>query len=102
MKRTGSSVDASEVTYLGDETLNPANWVVDAFLTSEKESKLYRNYFTSFTSLSGWESLLKKGDPIMDSARQTWHRIGYTMENTNQVQSESDLENYCTGMVFKA
>lgn len=102
LKRTGSSVDASEVTYLGDETLNPANWVVDAFLTSEKESKLYRNYFTSFTSLSGWESLLKKGDPIMDSAGQTWHRIGYTMENTNQVQSESDLENYCTGMVFKA
>ena len=102
LKRTGSSVDASEVTYLGDETLNPANWVVDAFLTSEKESKLYRNYFTSFTSLSGWESLLKEGDEIEDSAGQTWHRIGYTMENTNQVQSESDLENYCTGMVFKA
>lgn len=102
LKRTGSSVDASEVTYLGDETLNPANWVVDAFLTSEKESKLYRNYFTSFTSLSGWESLLKKGDEIKDSKKQTWYRIGYTMENTNQVQSESDLENYCTGMVFKA
>ena len=102
LKRTGSSVDASEVTYLGDETLNPANWVVDAFLTSEKENELYRNYFTSFTSQSDWESLLKKGDPIMDSAEQTWYRIGYTMENTNQVQSESDLENYCTGMVFKA
>lgn len=102
LKRTGSSVDASEVTYLGDETLNPANWVVDAFLTSEKKNELYRNYFTSFTSQSGWESLLKKGDEIKDSKKQTWYRIGYTMENTNQVRSESDLENYCTGMVFKA
>lgn len=102
LKRTGSTVDASDVTYLGDETLNPANWVVDAFLTSEKKNELYRNYFTSFTSQSGWELLLKKGDPIMDSDGKTWYRIGYTMENTNQVQSESDLENYCTGMVFKA
>ena len=102
LKRTGSTVDASDVTYLGDETLNPANWVVDAFLTSEKKNELYRNYFTSFTSQSGWESLLKKGDEIKDSKEQTWYRIGYTMENTNQVQSESDLENYCTGMVFKA
>lgn len=102
LKRTGSTVDASDVTYLGDETLNPANWVVDAFLTSEKKNELYRNYFTSFTSQPNWESLLKKGDPIEDSAGQTWYRIGYTMENTNQVQSESDLENYCTGMVFKA
>lgn len=103
LKRTGSSVDASsDVTYLGDETLNPANWVVDAFLTSEKKNELYRNYFTSFTSQSGWESSLKKGDLIEDSDGQTWYRIGYTMENTNQVQSESDLENYCTGMVFKA
>lgn len=102
LKRTGSTVDASDVTYLGDETLNPANWVVDAFLTSEKKNELYRNYFTSFTSQPNWESLLKKGDPIEDSAGQTWYRIGYTMENTNQVQSESDLENYCTGIVFKA
>lgn len=103
LKRTGSSVDASsDVTYLGDETLNPANWVVDAYSTALKNSGLYRNYFTSFTSQSGWESLLKKGDEIKDSKKQTWYRIGYTMENTNQVQSESDLENYCTGMVFKA
>lgn len=102
LKRTGSIVDASEVTYLGDETLNPANWVVDAYPTTSKNSGLYRNYFTSFTSQSGWESSLKKGDLIEDSDGQTWYRIGYTMENTNQVQSESDLENYCTGMVFKA
>ena len=103
LKRTGSSVDASsDVTYLGDETLNPANWVVDAYPTTSKNSGLYRNYFTSFTSQSGWESSLKKGDLIEDSDGQTWYRIGYTMENTNQVQSESDLENYCTGMVFKA
>lgn len=102
LKRTGSTVDASDVTYLGDETLNPANWVVDAYSTALKNSGLYRNYFTSFTSQSDWESLLKKGDPIMDSDGKTWYRIGYTMENTNQVQSESDLENYCTGMVFKA
>lgn len=102
LKRTGSTVDASDVTYLGDETLNPANWVVDAYSTALKNSGLYRNYFTSFTSQTGWESLLKKGDEIEDSAGQIWHRIGYTMENTNQVQSESDLENYCTGMVFKA
>lgn len=103
LKRTGSSVDASsDVTYLGDETLNPANWVVDAYSTALKNSGLYRNYFTSFTSQSGWESLLKKGDEIKDSKKQTWYRIGYTMENTNHVQSESDLENYCTGMVFKA
>lgn len=102
LKRTGSTVDASDVTYLGDETLNPANWVVDAYPTTSKNSGLYRNYFTSFTSQSGWESSLKKGDLIEDSDGQTWYRIGYTMENTNQVQSESDLENYCTGMVFKA
>lgn len=102
LKRTGSFVDASEVTYLGDETLNPVNWVVDAYPTASKNSALYQNYFTSFTSQPNWESLLKKGDPIEDSAGQTWYRIGYTMENTNQVQSESDLENYCTGMVFKA
>ena len=103
LKRTGSSVDAPlDVTYLGDETLNPVNWVVDAYSTTSKNSALYQNYFTSFTSQSDWESLLKKGDEIKDSKEQTWYRIGYTMENTNQVRSESDLENYCTGMVFKA
>lgn len=101
-KRVANTVDAtSGWTYLTDETATndvATNWVVDPYLTKDKVETDYNYYFPK---LSGWESALSEGTRVTDQNNQTWYRIGYTMENTNDIQS-NNMNDYATGVVFQA
>ena len=101
-KRVANTVDAtSGWTYLANETATnevATNWVVDPYLTNDKVETDYNYYFPK---LSGWETALAKGTQVTDQAGQTWYRIGYTMENTNNIQSNNKSD-YATGVVFQA
>ena len=101
-KRVANTVDAtSGWTYLTDETATngvATNWVVDPYLTKDKVETDYNYYFPK---LSGWESALSEGTQVTDQNNQTWYRIGYTMENTNDIQSNNKSD-YATGVVFQA
>ena len=101
-KRVANTVDAtSGWTYLTDETSTngvATNWVVDPYLTKDKVETDYNYYFPK---LLGWESALSEGTQVTDQNDQTWYRIGYTMENTNDIQS-NNKNDYATGVVFQA
>lgn len=101
-KRVANTVDAtSGWTYLTDEAATngvATNWVVDPYITNDKAVADYNYYFPNLTN---WETALTEGTQVTDQAGQTWYRLGYTMENTNNIQS-NNKNDYATGVVFQA
>lgn len=97
-KWVASDADGSNGTYLGKET--DGNYVVDVKGGEPKRSADFYHYFTNFNSY------LKDTVPVgtqtmIDSYGNEWHRVGYTLENTNgNITSASDLEQQATGVVF--
>lgn len=92
--------DIDGIRYFAQETSD--NYVVDPYTTSQKAEGDYLNYFDTFSAQDGWQDLLAVGTEVTDSESNTWHRIGYTLENTNDIRSLEDLHRYATGVVFKA
>lgn len=90
--------DGSNGTYLGKE--DNTNYVVDIRGGGEKSANDFYHYFTDFNSY------LKDTVPVgtqtmIDSYGNEWHRVGYTLENTNgNITSAADLEQQATGVVF--
>ena len=97
-KWVASDANGSNGTYLGEE--NSYNYVVDVRGGGEKSANDFYHYFTDFSSY------LKDTVPVgtqtmIDSYGNEWHRVGYTLENTNgNITSASDLEQQATGVVF--
>ena len=97
-KLVDSSADGSYGTYLGEE--NSSNYVVDIKGGEQKSANDFTHYFTDFNSY------LKDTVPVgtqtmIDSYGNEWHRVGYTLENTNgDITSASALEQQATGVVF--
>lgn len=97
-KWVASDASGSDGTYLREE--NSYNYVVDVKGGRQKSSADFTHYFTDFNSY------LKDTVPVgtqtmIDSYGNEWHRVGYTLENTNgNITSASDLEQQATGVVF--
>ncbi|MDY3068912.1 MAG: Mfa1 family fimbria major subunit [Parabacteroides sp.] len=103
-KRLASTADATaSFSYLVPEQKH--NYVVDPKLTADKQDIDYQFPFLLFST--DWDFPL--GVPLQKESKKTkqGYRIGYTLENTNQWESSSgpsikELEQYATGVVFKA
>ena len=97
-KWVASDANGSNGTYLGEE--NSYNYVVDVKGGGQKSSADFTHYFTDF------DSYLKDTVPVgtqtmIDSYGNEWHRVGYTLENTNgDITSAAALEQQATGVVF--
>lgn len=97
-KWVASAANGSNGIYLGEEDIS--NYVVDVRCGGEKSANDFYHYFTDFNSY------LKDTVPVgtqtmIDSYGNEWHRVGYTLENTNgNITSASDLEQQATGVVF--
>lgn len=97
-KWVASAANGSNGIYLGEE--NSSNYVVDVRCGGEKSDNDFYHYFTDFNSY------LKDTVPVgtqtmIDSYGNEWHRVGYTLENTNgNITSASALEQKATGVVF--
>ena len=121
LKRVADEVDG-DVEYLGDETDNNGvgtNYVIDP-LTAQKTSSnntftldggavfescavLFGTYFSGTaknTDPNYWNRLCIVGTELKDDNNDTWHRMGYTFENTTAA-AESGYT-YNTAVVFKA
>lgn len=90
-KRVGDAPDATTVKYLGDEEPVAGgiatNWVIDY---PESSGKIY-------VSPATYDKCF---DVTVDN--QTWHCIGYTGENVQQITDVTDFETKkVTGVVFK-
>lgn len=97
-KLVDSSADGSNGTYLGKET--DGNYVVDVKGGGEKRAEDFTHYFTAFDSYLN--DIVPVGTQTMiDSYGNEWHRVGYTLENTNgNITSAAALEQQATGVVF--
>ena len=97
-KWVASAANGSNGIYLGEEDIS--NYVVDVRRGGEKSANDFYHYFTDFNSY------LKDTVPVgtqtmIDSYGNEWHRVGYTLENTNgNITSASALEQKATGVVF--
>ena len=97
-KWVASDANGSNGIYLREE--NISNYVVDVRGGGEKSANDFYHYFTDFNSY------LKDTVPVgtqtmIDSYGNEWHRVGYTLENTNgNITSAADLEQRATGVVF--
>ena len=90
IKRVGDEPDATTVEYLGDEELDAGgiatNWVIDY----PEDNKTY------VESPSAYDNCFD----VVDN--QTWHCIGYTGENVQQITDVTDFETKkVTGVVFQ-
>lgn len=106
LKRVAPTV-GGDVTYLGDE-VEGANFVIDPQTVSGKASSDYKDgtYYTSIIDQADkwanpnvWADFVKEGK-LITVGTETWHRVGYTMENTSK--PDADIEKTNTGVVFKA
>lgn len=89
--------DGSNGTYLGKET--DGNYVVDVKGGEPKRSADFYHYFTDFSYLN--ETVPVGTQTMIDSYGNEWHRVGYTLENTNGgIASAAELEQRATGVVF--
>ena len=97
-KWVASAANGSNGIYLEEEDIS--NYVVDVRCGGEKSANDFYHYFTDFNSY------LKDTVPVgtqtmIDSYGNEWHRVGYTLENTNgDITSAADLEQKATGVVF--
>lgn len=96
-KWVASDADGSNGTYLGKET--DGNYVVDVKGGEPKRSADFYHYFTDFSYLN--ETVPVGTQTMIDSYGNEWHRVGYTLENTNgDITSAAALEQQATGVVF--
>lgn len=97
-KWVASDANGANGIYLGEEDIS--NYVVDVKGGGQKSSADFTHYFTDFSSY------LKDTVPVgtqtmIDSYGNEWHRVGYTLENTNGgIASAAELEQRATGVVF--
>lgn len=97
-KLVDSSADGSYGTYLGEE--NSSNYVVDIKGGEQKSANDFTHYFTNFNSYLN-DTVPVGTQTMIDSYGNEWHRVGYTLENTNgNITSAADLEQRATGVVF--
>lgn len=96
-KWVASDADGSNGTYLGEE--NSSNYVVDVKGGEPKRSADFYHYFTDFSYLN--DTVPVGTQTMIDSYGNEWHRVGYTLENTNgDITSAAALEQQATGVVF--
>lgn len=96
-KWVASDADGSNGTYLGKET--DGNYVVDVKGGEPKRSADFYHYFTDFSYLN--DTVPVGTQTMIDSYGNEWHRVGYTLENTNgDITSAAALEQQATGVVF--
>lgn len=97
-KWVASDANGSYGTYLGEE--NSSNYVVDVKGGGEKRAEDFTHYFTAFDSYLN-DTVPVGTQTMIDSYGNEWHRVGYTLENTNgNITSAADLEQRATGVVF--
>lgn len=100
LKRVADDVNGTNLSYLGDETVDEngaaTNYVLDPW-TTNKSKGLYGTWFMSgFSDPNWWATYVQPGTPASDE----WLRIGYTLENTTAADAAGS--DYSTGVVFKA
>lgn len=105
--------DLSDITYLGDETVNnsghASNYVLDPLTASGKSNSDYNYYYTEYVN---WNVDTDFQNPFnnnevtsTDDDANTYIRWAYTRENINQADVLSDTngrELYATGIMFQA
>lgn len=90
--------DGSNGTYLGKE--DNTNYVVDIRGGEQKSAEDFTHYFTAFDSYLN-DTVPVGTQTMIDSYGNEWHRVGYTLENTNGgIASAAALEQQATGVVF--
>lgn len=119
MKRVAKDVSGTDLSYLGDETLDDqgvaSNYVLDPWtsgktaanhsfiiggISGRPVSDLYRIWFENGSAdPKWWAEYVKTGTEVSDG-KETWYRIGYTLENTTDADEAGTR--YSTGVVFKA
>lgn len=120
-KRVASDVGGSNLSYLGEETVDAngvaTNYVIDPWTScktsannsfiingEEKQAKdLYGIWFkdnqSDYEDPNWWADYVKPGTTVSDGT-DLWQRIGYTLENVTS--AEESGKRYNTGVVFKA
>ena len=111
---TNSLTDFSDITYLGDETVNnsgvASNYVLDPLTASARKSNSDYNYY--YTEYVNWDVDADAdfrnpftAQVISEYGGDTYIRWAYTRENVNQAP-EQDATNwrelYATGIMFQA
>ena len=119
LKRVADDVvNGSNLSYLGDETVNTnyvaTNYVLDPWTAAKTSANnsftiggetktaedLYGEWFGDISQdPNDWAAYVQQGTPVSDGT-ETWQRIGYTLENTTAADEAG--ERYSTGVVFKA
>ena len=96
-KWVASDANGSNGIYLGEEDIS--NYVVDVRGGGEKSANDFYHYFTDFSYLN--DTVPVGTQTMIDSYGNEWHRVGYTLENTNgDITSAAALEQQATGVVF--
>ena len=97
-KWVASEANGSNGIYLGKE--DNTNYVVDIKGGEQKSSTDFTHYFTDFNSYLN-DTVPVGTQTMIDSYGNEWHRVGYTLENTNgAITSAETLEQQATGVVF--
>lgn len=97
-KWVASGANGSDGIYLGKE--DNTNYVVDIKGGGEKSANDFYHYFTDFNNYLN-DTVPVGTQTMIDSYGNEWHRVGYTLENTNgDIASAAELEQRATGVVF--
>ena len=97
-KWVASGANGSDGIYLGKE--DNTNYVVDVKGGGEKSANDFYHYFTDFNNYLN-DTVPVGTQTMIDSYGNEWHRVGYTLENTNGgIASAAELEQRATGVVF--
>lgn len=97
-KWVASGANGSDGIYLGKE--DNTNYVVDVKGGGEKSANDFYHYFTDFNNYLN-DTVPVGTQTMIDSYGNEWHRVGYTLENTNgNITSAAELEQRATGVVF--
>ena len=97
-KWVASGANGSDGIYLGKE--DNTNYVVDVKGGGEKSANDFYHYFTDFNNYLN-DTVPVGTQTMFDSYGNEWHRVGYTLENTNGgIASAAELEQRATGVVF--
>lgn len=103
LKRVADDVNGTNLSYLGNETVDEngvaTNYVLDPW-TASKNGNLYGTWFMNgFSDPNWWAGYVQLGTEVIVGT-ETWQRIGYTLENTTAADAAGS--DYSTGVVFKA